>query len=540
MVLFKMQERQSPNVSRIIAKIREEETNKSKISIKKGTLINKLKEIELNVKTNLGDYHPILLDSNEKWIEYCNNIGENDIVSLDTETSGLSFKDQTEGLAGVCIKSIGQTEAYAPVGHISSITEQLLSNQVSKESIKQGFDIMNKKHCRYVFHNAYYDLIVLKAVLGYFPKVYWDTLVAAAMLNENEPHSLKVLYDKYVMEGIAGVHKFAELFDGIPFNRISPKIGYYYSAHDCLMTEQLYLFQKPYLTVGTEECKVCHLEGVSKVFYTEEIPLIEVLADMKWRGIQIDIEMAYKLKEKYEKLQKEALEKFNEAVSPLEDKIKFYIKQHAGTQLEYPINYNSPVQIKILFYEIINTGVIFEKEPNGTGKHVLDEIITNSKYDNTQLKKIAKALVDVKKYDKALGTFINKIIGLAESDKNYVVRPNFNSVRVRTGRLSSSGDLNIQQLPSHMGDIRNMFYAGDNKVLILCDYSRQEVAVCAAVSGDEKMIQAFRDGIDIYSHVASLAFNVPYKDCCEFSEDGTTNKEGKERRSKAKAIVLGE
>ena len=265
-----MQERQSPNVSRIIAKIREEETNRSKISIKKGTLINKLKEIELNVKTNLGNYHPILLDSNEKWIEYCNNIGENDIVSIDTETSGLSFKDQTEGLAGVCIKSIGQTEAYAPVGHISSITEQPLSNQVSKEGIKQGFDIMNKKHCRYVFHNAYYDLIVLKAVLGYFPSVYWDTLVAAAMLNENEPHSLKVLYDKYVMEGKAGVHKFVELFDGIPFNRINPKVGYYYSAHDCLMTEQLYLFQKPYLTVGTEECKVCHLEGVSKVFYTEE------------------------------------------------------------------------------------------------------------------------------------------------------------------------------------------------------------------------------------------------------------------------------
>ena len=535
-----MQERPLPNVANIVAKIREEETNKSKISIKKGTLLNKLKEIELNVKNNLGDYHPILLDSNEKWIEYCNNIGENDIVSLDTETSGLSFKDQTEGLAGVCIKSIGQTEAYAPVGHISSITEQPLSNQVSKESIKQGFDIMNKKHCRYVFHNAYYDLIVLKAILGYFPSVYWDTLVAAAILNENEPHSLKVLYDKYVMEGKAGVHKFAELFDGIPFNRISPKIGYYYSAHDCLMTEQLYLFQKPYLTVGTEECKVCHLEGVSKVFHTEEIPLIEVLADMKWRGIQIDIDMAYKLKEKYEKLQKEALEKFNEAVSPLEDKIKFYIKQHAGTQLEYPINYNSPVQIKILFYEIINTGVIFEKEPNGTGKHVLDKILASPKYENTQLKKIAGALVDVKKYDKALGTFINKIIGLAESDKNHVVRPDFNSVRVRTGRLSSSGDLNIQQLPSHMGDIRNMFYAGDNKVLILCDYSRQEVAVCAAVSGDEKMIQAFRDGIDIYSHVASLAFNVPYKDCCEFNDDGTTNKEGKEKRSKAKAIVLGE
>lgn len=56
MVLFKMQERPLPNVANIVAKIREEETNKSKISIKKGTLLNKLKEIELNVKNNLGDW----------------------------------------------------------------------------------------------------------------------------------------------------------------------------------------------------------------------------------------------------------------------------------------------------------------------------------------------------------------------------------------------------------------------------------------------------------------------------------------------------
>ena len=178
MELFKIKERQSPDVSRIIHKIQESQNNVSKISVRKGTLLNKLKEIEENVKQSLGDYRPLLLDSNERWIQYCNNIKYNDIVSIDTETSGIEFDDQVNGLAGVCIKSINQIEAYAPVGHISNITEELLENQVSKESIKQGFDIMNKKNCKFVFHNAYYDLLVLKAVLGYFPKVYWDTLVA--------------------------------------------------------------------------------------------------------------------------------------------------------------------------------------------------------------------------------------------------------------------------------------------------------------------------------------------------------------------------
>ena len=539
MELFKIKKRQSPDVSRIIHKIQESQNNVSKISVRKGTLLNKLKEIEENVKQSLGDYRPLLLDSNEKWIQYCNNIKYNDIVSIDTETSGIEFDDQVNGLAGVCIKSVNQIEAYAPVGHVSNITGELLENQVSKESIKQGFDIMNRKNCRYIFHNAYYDLIVLKAVLGYFPKVYWDTLVASALLNENEPHGLKYLYDKYVMEGKAGIHKFNDLFDGIPFNNINPKVGFYYSAHDCLMTEQLYLFQKPYLTIGTEECKVCNLEGVSSVFHNEELPLLEVLVDMKWRGIQVDLDVAYKLRDKYSALKEEALESFNKAVEPLKDKILYYIHTHSSTQLKYPINYNSPAQIKIIFYEILNTGVIFEKEPNGTGKHVLDEILNNSKYDNTMLKEIASALVEVKRYDKALNSFIEKIIELAESDKDNIIRTNFNSVSTRTGRLSSSGVINIQQIPSKMGDIRNMFYAGDNRVMVLADYSRQEVAVCAAVSQDEKMIQAFKDGVDIYSQVASLAFDVPYEDCLEFNKDGTTNKEGKTRRSHAKAIVLG-
>ena len=85
MELFKIKTRQSPDVSRIIHKIQEGQNNDSKISVRKGTLLNKLKEIEENVRQSLGDYHPILLDSNEKWIQYCNNIKDGDIVSIDTQ-----------------------------------------------------------------------------------------------------------------------------------------------------------------------------------------------------------------------------------------------------------------------------------------------------------------------------------------------------------------------------------------------------------------------------------------------------------------------
>ena len=69
--------------------------------------------------------------------------------------------------------------------------------------------------------------------------------------------------------------------------------------------------------------------------------------------------------------------------------------------------------------------------------------------------------------------------------------------------------------------------------------SQQEPKVMTAMCGDPAMLQAYREGKDLYASIASLAFNKPYEECLEFRPDGTTNKEGKERRSSAKSILLG-
>ena len=71
------------------------------------------------------------------------------------------------------------------------------------------------------------------------------------------------------------------------------------------------------------------------------------------------------------------------------------------------------------------------------------------------------------------------------------------------------------------------------------DFSQQEVKGMAQMCGDETMAEAFRQGKDFYAQIASVAFNYPYEDCLEFRPDGTTNPEGKERRSQAKSILLG-
>ena len=167
-MLFNIPKRKPDDVNKIIEKVQETAEFKPVLKVKNGTVLNTLELIKANVEKNLGTYHCLLLDSDEAWLEYCRNVDENTIVSLDTETSGLTFKDQVEGVAGVCIKSLNQLEAYAPIGHISTITDDYYPNQVSKEAIKQGFDILNKHGSKYIFHNAYYDLVVLKGLLGYF------------------------------------------------------------------------------------------------------------------------------------------------------------------------------------------------------------------------------------------------------------------------------------------------------------------------------------------------------------------------------------
>ena len=73
----------------------------------------------------------------------------------------------------------------------------------------------------------------------------------------------------------------------------------------------------------------------------------------------------------------------------------------------------------------------------------------------------------------------------------------------------------------------------------ILSWSQQEPKMMTQMCQDTDMIKAYQEGKDLYASIASLAFGVPYEECLEFRPDGTTNKEGKERRSQAKSILLG-
>jgi DNA polymerase I-like protein with 3'-5' exonuclease and polymerase domains len=247
-------------------------------------------------------------------------------------------------------------------------------------------------------------------------------------------------------------------------------------------------------------------------------------------GVAFDMSLADELHIKYKAELEKKLQEVYQSIDMYSAEIENYKFKNPGHKLSDPINLDSPTQIAILLYDIMDVGVIDEKTPRGTGEKILTQI-NNS---------FTQALLEYRGLVKLVTTYIDKLPDCV-NPKDGRIHCKFNQYGADTGRFSSS-DPNLQNIPSHNKDIRKMFKATDGYVLMSSDFSQQEPKALAAMcrkDGDPQMYDVFMAGKDLYSEIASKAFNKPYDECKEFRPDGTTNKEGKERRSQAKSILLG-
>ena len=503
------------------------------------------KDLSLQVFGNKLDKIELVTDPN-RIEQYLHNTLKNGILAVDTETNGL---DRIDGkIAGICLYTPGEKGIYIPVGHVSYMTNQPLKDNVARETMENFFKVCNEHNVKYILHNAKFDMHILYWMIGVKIVPYWDTLIAGQLLNENEPHGLKVLYQKYCVRADEEqqVAKFNTLFNGIEFNSIPPSVGYMYAAFDPIMTYELYKFQEQYLDkeVG-QYCYRKGLERVADVFREIEMPLIEVVFDMEVQGVDIDTELAKELKDKYTYYMNLAVDNFKAQIIELEVagafdelRVKHPDKFNKISELgDININIASNAQLVILFYDVLKL------DPPKGQRSVGEE----------QLKQLHHPLVDcILEYrgmSKLLSTYIEAIPNhIAKKDGK--LHANFNQYGAKTGRFSSS-DPNLQNIPSKTKklsdgtvidaghDIRQMFIAGEGNVIIGGDFSQQEPRCLAHMSQDENMINAYLHGKDLYATIASKLYNKPYEECKEFRPDGTVNPEGKQRRSSVKPILLG-
>ena len=489
----------------------------------------KIRLITENVNRILGGYSSdtIVIKSREELTEYINKAIDNGIIAIDTETDN-SLDPLTCKLMGACIYTPGLGNAYVPVNHVDLNTRERLGWQVTEQCIKEEFDRLHDT--KIIMHNGKFDYEVIKCTCNCNLSIYWDTMIASKVLDENE-HSAG-LKQQYIDKIDDSIEKYSidHLFD-IEYALVDPEVFALYAATDAYMTYKLYEWQ-------LIEYNKPENDGLLNLLMNVEMPVTKVAADMELTGICIDagysLRLSKKYHDKYDKLHAELLAELNKYKPQID---AWRLTPEANTtksgktpneKLEFPPNTSSPTQLAILLYDVLKTPAVSNKTPRGTGEDILKKINLP----------ICDLILQERGLLKLINTYIDKLPECV-SKKDNRLHCHFNQYGAGTGRFSSS-DPNLQNIPSHNNEIRMMFTARPGYTLIGSDFSQQEPRLLAHYSQDKNMINAYKDGKDLYAMIASKVYHNNYEDNLEFNPiTKQIQPDGKNRRTSVKSLLLG-
>jgi len=388
------------------------------------------------------------------------------VFAVDTETDGL--ESRTVALAGISLSCAEGEAIYLPIGHASGKNlpvdkaRRLLSPLFESETVEKAG------------HNLKFDLAVL-AHHGFPVRgPLFDTLIAAYVL---APGLRQYSLDACALEHFNIVMQpITELIgekkkEQIPFSQVAIADAAQYSCADADLTLRL------------RHCYRKKLEeaGLFDLFRDIEMPLVRVLLAMEKEGIRIDRGALSELSVEYDKT--------------LTD-LHLKIIKLAGREF----NLNSPKQLQeILFDELKIPTVRKLKTGFSTDADVLEILAVNHE--------LPRLLLQHRKYTKLKSTYVDALPLAA--DASGCVHTSFNQTVTATGRLSSSNP-NLQNIPvktEEGREIRRAFVPRSRgNVLVSGDYSQIELRILAHVSGEEMLIEAFRNDEDIHRKTASLIF----------------------------------
>ena len=241
--------------------------------------------------------------------------------------------------------------------------------------------------------------------------------------------------------------------------------------------------------------------GMDTLYYTVELPLCQVLADMEKTGFFVDRKALYDFGES-----------LNSGIAALQESVW----REAG----HEFNINSPKQLgQVLFEELMLPSGKKTKTGWSTNADVLEKL--RGKHP------IVDQVLDYRMLTKLKSTYADGLLKVIHPDGR--IHTNFQMTVTATGRLSST-EPNLQNIPvrKQLGaQIRKMFVATPGMYLVDADYSQIELRLLAHISGDENMRDAFFSGEDFHAVTASKVFNVPLEEVTPTL------------RSRAKAVNFG-
>ena len=399
-------------------------------------------------------------------------------VAVDTETSALD--SMGSDLVGISLAVDGATGYYIPISHSTLVASG--DDEPSPENVP--IDIVREHLCpilidesiEKIAQNFKYDIVVLERAGMPIAGPLFDTMIASYLIDPGARHNLDTLAQQHLghtmipISDLIGTGKSQGTFSNVPVDRATE-----YSGEDALVTWLLAEQFRPKLVE----------DDLERLFQDVEIPLMRVLIRVERAGIRIDSDMLHGLSEE-----------MGREIDRLEDEI-FEV---AGEGF----NINSTQQLGTILFERL--GLPTQRKTKTGYSTDMDTLQSLSLMTNHPLPKL---VLDYRHLTKLVSTYIDTLPALVNPETGRV-HTSFHQTVASTGRLSSA-DPNMQNIPIRTeqgGKIRAAFVPREGWKLISADYSQIELRVLAHVSGDETLIDAFRNDADIHTTTASLVFDL--------------------------------
>ena len=412
-----------------------------------------------SIKTNQHEYQ--LIENEGELRQLCDFFITKEFVSIDTETTSTDAINAE--LVGLSFSDEESKAFYVPVP--ANYEEALKVVQIFKP-LYESDKIMK------IGQNIKYDYEVLTRYGVTIQGKMFDTMIAHYLIQPELHHNMDYLaetllgYQTIHIEELLGPKgkKQKNMRD------LSPTDIYEYAAEDADITLRLRNVLEPRL----KEL------GVEELFWSIEMPLVRVLADMELNGVCLDTEAL-----------QDTSKIFTERMKQYEQEIY----KEAGEEF----NISSPKQVgDILFGKL---QIMDKPKKTKTGQYVTSEEVLQSLENKSP---IVRNILNYRGMKKLLSTYIDALPKLINPRTGHI-HTSFNQALTATGRLSSS-DPNLQNIPVRTDDgkeIRKCFIPEEGCLFFSADYSQIELRIMAHLSEDENMMEAFREGHDIHRATAA-------------------------------------
>ena len=417
---------------------------------------------------------------------FVKNLMNQSSVCFDTETTSINPLEAE--LVGIAFSWEAGKGFYVPFPENRDETQSLI------EELRPFFE---NETIEKIGQNLKYDIKVLAKYNIEVKGKLFDTMLAHYLINPDMRHNMDVLAETYLnytpisitaLIGKKGKNQLS--MRDVPLDKQTE-----YAVEDADITLQLAVhFEKELNEANTQ-----------KLFNDIEVPLLRVLADMELEGINLDKDFLGSLSEQ-----------LNSDIANLEKSIY----EAAGEEF----NIASPKQLGVILFEKMK--LVDKPKKTKTGQYsTAEDVLSYLAKDH----EIIRNILDFRGLSKLKSTYVDALPEQVNA-QTHRVHTDYMQTVAATGRLSSNNP-NLQNIPirTERGrQVRKAFIPrNEDYTLLAADYSQIELRIIAALSEEETMIEAFKNGEDIHASTASKVFNVPLEEVT------------REQRSNAKTVNFG-